>query len=141
MRDIHIINVPVFVDKILPVFRGIIPGKIYKKVHVHSSMEHFHQHVSPDYLPKDYGGHQKCLIELYSNFVLVPTSNNIYLVHFQISGARSCISGNRSSPNICTLSPTRRRGSAGTMSSRFLVPDLKVRLRRLILLCSRFLVQ
>ncbi|XP_049825078.1 uncharacterized protein LOC109603031 [Aethina tumida] len=68
VRDIHIINVPVFVDKILPVFRGIIPGKIYKKVHVHSSMEHFHQHVSPDYLPKDYGGYQKCLIELYNKW-------------------------------------------------------------------------
>ncbi|GBP82175.1 Alpha-tocopherol transfer protein [Eumeta japonica] len=56
IKGIHLINAPSFVDKVVFLFKTVLSQKLAERIHVHSSYEDFHKHVSREVLPSDYGG-------------------------------------------------------------------------------------
>ncbi|GBP24612.1 Alpha-tocopherol transfer protein [Eumeta japonica] len=65
IKGLHLVNAPSFVDKVVFLFKTILSRKLAERIHVHSSYEDFHKHVSREVLPSDYGGEERSLDELH----------------------------------------------------------------------------
>ncbi|GBP82176.1 Alpha-tocopherol transfer protein [Eumeta japonica] len=65
IKGIHLINAPSFVDKVVFLFKTVLSRKLAERIHLHSSYEDFHKHVSREVLPSDYGGEERPLAELH----------------------------------------------------------------------------
>nr|CAD7420781.1 unnamed protein product [Timema poppensis] len=57
LRSLHLVNAPVYVDKLVTVLKMVLLPKLFKRLIVHtSSLGSLHDHIHPKYLPLEYGG-------------------------------------------------------------------------------------
>lgn len=57
MHGLHIINYSWILNSIFYLFKQFIPAALFKRMYFHGSdMASLHQHIDPEYLPKEYGG-------------------------------------------------------------------------------------
>ncbi|RZF48645.1 hypothetical protein LSTR_LSTR010735 [Laodelphax striatellus] len=57
VREIHVVNEPLFFDAIYAIFKPFLKEKFRKRIKIHGSdMSSLHKWVSPDVLPEEYGG-------------------------------------------------------------------------------------
>nr|CAD7463792.1 unnamed protein product [Timema tahoe] len=57
IKSIHFVNSPVFVDKLVTLVKMVLITKLSKRIIVHTSgLGSLHDHISPKYLPLEYGG-------------------------------------------------------------------------------------
>ncbi|XP_022189011.2 clavesin-1 [Nilaparvata lugens] len=57
VREIHVVNEPLFFDAIYAFFKPFLKEKFRKRIKIHGSdMSSLHKWVSPDVLPEEYGG-------------------------------------------------------------------------------------
>ncbi|KAH1000045.1 alpha-tocopherol transfer protein-like [Dendroctonus ponderosae] len=68
IHSLHFINVTGFMDHIMRVLKSFVPGKIVNKIIIHKSRESLWEYIPKECLPKDYGGTQKPLDEIYSDW-------------------------------------------------------------------------
>ncbi|XP_072395573.1 alpha-tocopherol transfer protein-like [Diabrotica undecimpunctata] len=64
VKEIHIINYPQYVHIVMAVAKGTLKKKLYDRIYLHKNLESLYKHISPEVLPKDYGGKQKSMDEL-----------------------------------------------------------------------------
>nr|ATY51962.1 CRAL-TRIO domain-containing protein [Bicyclus anynana] len=56
IKGIHFLNAPSFVDKLVAIVKQGLRGKVANRLHVHRTYEDFHNEISKEILPKEYGG-------------------------------------------------------------------------------------
>ncbi|XP_072395572.1 alpha-tocopherol transfer protein-like [Diabrotica undecimpunctata] len=64
IKEIHIFHYPPYINIIMAVAKGILKKKLYDRIYLHENLENLYKHISPEVLPKDYGGKQKSMDEL-----------------------------------------------------------------------------
>ncbi|KAL3270763.1 hypothetical protein HHI36_021289 [Cryptolaemus montrouzieri] len=65
IHKIHIINPPLFWDKISSIMKVFLSASFMEKTYIHQSLESLYEHIPKEYLPSDYGGTEKSLEELH----------------------------------------------------------------------------
>ncbi|KAL0267089.1 UNVERIFIED_CONTAM: hypothetical protein PYX00_009450 [Menopon gallinae] len=68
LKEIHMINAPVVVDKLVNLFKQFMKEKMRNRFHIHSQHETLYKFVPPSHLPKDYGGELESLGEFQSRW-------------------------------------------------------------------------
>ncbi|XP_030759611.1 uncharacterized protein LOC115885009 [Sitophilus oryzae] len=66
--SIHFVNITNLIEQIMKILKGLLPTKIYNKIHTHKTFESLHEQMPPEFLPSDYGGTQKSLKDLYDEW-------------------------------------------------------------------------
>ncbi|XP_065335085.1 alpha-tocopherol transfer protein-like [Cloeon dipterum] len=56
LKQIHLFNVPNYIDKLLTLFRSLMKEKMRSRFQVHSGHETLHKHLPPECIPNEYGG-------------------------------------------------------------------------------------
>uniref|UniRef100_A0A6P7GQM8 Clavesin-2-like isoform X1 n=1 Tax=Diabrotica virgifera virgifera TaxID=50390 RepID=A0A6P7GQM8_DIAVI len=64
ITQIHIFHYPPYINIVMAVAKGILKKKLYDRIYLHENLESLYKHISPEILPKDYGGKQKSMAEL-----------------------------------------------------------------------------
>lgn len=68
LKEIHVINAPPYMDTGVNIFKMFVKQKIKDRFHVYSSTEGLYQYVPRDSLPSDYGGKEKSIDALQSEW-------------------------------------------------------------------------
>nr|ATY51933.1 CTD19 [Heliconius melpomene] len=66
IKDVHLLSQSKAIDAIISLFKQVFSAKLAARVVVHKTLDSLHQYVPQEILPKDYGGNEKPLQELYS---------------------------------------------------------------------------
>ncbi|XP_045503277.1 alpha-tocopherol transfer protein-like [Colias croceus] len=69
LKYLHVISGSKLFDAILKILKQALTEKLTHRIIVHDSMESLHKYVSPEILPADYGGKDKCLKDLFEAFL------------------------------------------------------------------------
>ncbi|XP_059479703.1 alpha-tocopherol transfer protein-like [Neocloeon triangulifer] len=68
LREVHLVNAPSFLDKILALFKPLMKDKLADRIHVHSNVTALQKFLSKDVLPKEYEGEAGDLKELHASW-------------------------------------------------------------------------
>ncbi|XP_037922806.1 alpha-tocopherol transfer protein-like isoform X2 [Hermetia illucens] len=68
IRGFHFINTVPFMDKLLAIMKPFMKKELMNVMHLHQSVETFHEYVPKEYLPEDYGGPKESLKTHYERF-------------------------------------------------------------------------
>ncbi|XP_077285833.1 uncharacterized protein LOC143911003 [Arctopsyche grandis] len=66
IKGIHILNAASYTNSVVNVGKMVLKKKIADRIFVHKSLDDFHKHISPKYLPKELGGFDMSLSEVSS---------------------------------------------------------------------------
>lgn len=64
LKEIHLINYPPYMDKMMTVAKGILKKKLYDRIYLHPNLENVYKVFPKELLPSDYGGDGKSLEEM-----------------------------------------------------------------------------
>uniref|UniRef100_A0A1B0GB51 CRAL-TRIO domain-containing protein n=1 Tax=Glossina morsitans morsitans TaxID=37546 RepID=A0A1B0GB51_GLOMM len=67
LKGVHFINVVPFLDKFLAMCTPFMKKELFDIFHFHNKLEDFFQHVPLEMLPKDYGGSEAGIKQLYES--------------------------------------------------------------------------
>ncbi|KAH0814822.1 alpha-tocopherol transfer protein-like isoform X1 [Tenebrio molitor] len=67
IKQIHILNAPLFTDKLMAMLTPFIKNEFYKMLQFHPAVETFYEQVPKYYLPKDYDGELPSCEELQAD--------------------------------------------------------------------------
>lgn len=76
VKAIHLINgtAPNITRMLLNAFTPLMKAKIAGRIIVHDSLKSLHEHIAPEYLPKEYGGSEEATLKemgtVLGNFIL-----------------------------------------------------------------------
>lgn len=68
LKEIHVINVPPYMDTGVNIIKMFVKQKIKERFHVYSDIEGLYKYIPRDSLPSDYGGKEKSLDALQSEW-------------------------------------------------------------------------
>ncbi|XP_039291301.1 retinol-binding protein pinta isoform X2 [Nilaparvata lugens] len=81
IKGLHFINAPTHVNVVLSIFKQFMTAKLKSRVQVHGfNLDSFHQKVSPDILPKEYGGTNGELQELIDHWKTKVTEARLWFL-------------------------------------------------------------
>nr|ATY51934.1 CTD20 [Heliconius melpomene] len=69
IKGIHLLSQSKAIDAMVSFFKQVLSAKLAARFVVHKTLDSMHQYVPKENLPKDYGGNEKPLQELYSDFI------------------------------------------------------------------------
>lgn len=64
LKSVHLINAPGYASTLVSAAKMMMKKKLAERIYTHNSVEELYQHISPKYLPKELGGHQKSYAEI-----------------------------------------------------------------------------
>ncbi|CAH1163219.1 unnamed protein product [Phaedon cochleariae] len=64
IKNIHLVNLPPMIDKLITLIRAVLPAKFFDKICFHQNFESLYEYIPKEYLPKDYDGTQSTIDEL-----------------------------------------------------------------------------
>ncbi|XP_023013528.1 alpha-tocopherol transfer protein-like [Leptinotarsa decemlineata] len=68
LKNIHLVNLPPFLDKIMIMLKMILPSKFFEKVRSHTDFESLYDFIPKEYLPSNYGGDQASIEQLHEDW-------------------------------------------------------------------------
>nr|CAD7434239.1 unnamed protein product [Timema monikensis] len=86
IKSIHFVNAPVFVDKLVTLVKMVLVPKLSKRIIVHTSgLGSLHDHISPKYLPLEYGGELGPVQDLWGELYIIVHTSGLGSLHDHIS--------------------------------------------------------
>jgi len=68
-KSLNFISMPSVLRTAYHIITGFLPDKIQKRLKIHENMDSLHNAISPNILPKEYGGNGLSLVELTGNLM------------------------------------------------------------------------
>ncbi|XP_045454056.1 alpha-tocopherol transfer protein-like [Melitaea cinxia] len=89
VKSIHLVTTSKVLDTLLAVIKQVMSPKIAGRVHIHKTMDEINEFVPKRILPKDYGGEERSIKELYEEWLEVLTSDDHIKYMRDINEART----------------------------------------------------
>ncbi|CAG9861668.1 unnamed protein product [Phyllotreta striolata] len=64
LKNLHFVNLPPIMDKVMGMVKMFLPSKMHDKVKVHQTYESLYESIPKEYLPSNYGGTEASIEEL-----------------------------------------------------------------------------
>lgn len=81
VKSIHLVTTSKILDTLLAIIKQVMSPKIAGRVHIHKTMDEISEFVPKHILPKDYGGEERSMKELYGTYASVYLGSNLQNLH------------------------------------------------------------